>query len=304
LTHQVISAIGEIGGGRAADLYQLLCVKGPFRDIELPLFVRLLRQLGTREIIEQMPEGDLILGTVGERLYRHFTFYAVFQTPEPYTLIHGSEKLGTLEIVPEPKQYILFAARRWLVMDVDTERKEIHVEPARGRKRTHFRGRGGMLHDHIVRKMREILLSAEMPIYLDDVGDTLLQQTRKTALEARIATRSTLPLGPNRSCLLTWSGSRIHRTLAAMMITMDVHPIDRVIGMELPMPEVQIPTFVDQLFQNNYNPEHLALAVQDLLPNSKFDWTLGPELVAIRHARQFIDTTAAQRALTNIKGSG
>ncbi|HVS71002.1 MAG TPA: DEAD/DEAH box helicase [Phycisphaerae bacterium] len=140
LTHQILSTIGETGGRGAPELYQALCVEGAFRGIDRPLFVRLLRQLGSHGAIEQMVEGDLILGSLGERLYRHFTFYAVFQTPESYTLVHDSERLGTLDVVPEPGQHILFAARRWLVLDVDPERKEIHVRPARGRKRTRFGG--------------------------------------------------------------------------------------------------------------------------------------------------------------------
>ncbi len=131
LVHQMISTIGESGGRRAGDLYRLLCVAGPFRDVDQALFAKLLRQLASREIIEQMAEGDLILGILGERVYRHFTFYAVFETPEAYTLIHQSEHLGTLDIVPEEGQHVIFAARRWVVLNVDPERKEIHVQPAR-----------------------------------------------------------------------------------------------------------------------------------------------------------------------------
>ena len=143
------------------------------------------------------------------------------------------------------------------------------------------------------------MLSKVVPAYLDEAGRNLLDQGRKTATEAEIASRRTLPLGARRSCLLTWSGTRVHVTLAAMMITLDVHPIDRQIGLELPMPEDQIPTFLAGLRQRTFNPEHLALAIQAGLPNSKFDWILGPELVAVRHARKFIDIPAAQRILAS-----
>ncbi len=146
-------------------------------------------------------------------------------------------------------------------------------------------------------KMRELLLGTGLPAYLDETGRSLLDQSRTTAAESGVGTRVTLPLGPRRSCLLTWGGTRVHTTLSAMMMTLDVHPIDRLVGLDLPMPEDQVPAFVKALLGQPYNAEHLALAVQDSLPRSKFDWILGPELVAIRHARQFIDVSAARLVL-------
>jgi len=300
LTHQVVSAIGETGGRTAADLHSLLCMAGPFRGIEKGLFSQLLRQLGTREVIEQMPGDDLILGRLGERLYRHYTFYAVFQTPEAYALIHGSERLGTLDVVPEEGQHLLFAARRWLVMNVDAERKEIHVQPARGRRAPKFTGRGGMMHPRIVAMMREILLSHQIPSYLDQTGKGLLEHARRAASESGVTSKHILPLGPKRSCLLTWQGGRTQRTLSAMMKTLDVHPTDRIIGLELPMPADQVTAFVSDLLKRTFNPEHLALTIEDELPRSKFDWLLGPELLAIRNARQYLDVSTALSTLEGI----
>lgn len=304
LTHQVVSVIGETGGRPAAELFQLLCRQGPFRGVDPALFARLLRQLGARQLIEQMPGDDLILGALGEKLYRHFTFYAVFQTPETFTLIHGSERLGTLDVAPEEGQHVLFAAKRWLVMNVDVERKEIHVKPARGRRAPQFSGRGGMLHSRIVAKMREVLLSDQVPTYLDQTGKGLLEQARKTAGEAGIATKAVLALGPKRSCILTWGGTRIHRTISAMMKTFDVHPTERTIGLELPMPAEGVAPFVGKLLGSTFNLEHLALAVQEELPRSKFDWLLGPELLAVRHARQYIDVPNALHVLEQVSSSG
>ena len=48
------------------------------------MFARLLRQLGHPEValLEQAPDGTLLLGPEGERLAEHYSFYAVFQSPE------------------------------------------------------------------------------------------------------------------------------------------------------------------------------------------------------------------------------
>jgi hypothetical protein len=150
--------------------------------------------------------------------------------------------------------------------------------------------------------MREILLGSEVPPYLDESGQALLHQARTTAVEVNLTSRRTLPLGPERSWLLTWSGSKINQTLIGMMITLDVHPSNRLIAVEMPMPENQIAEFVGQLLRRDYNPEHLALAIHDFLPGSKYDWTLGPELIALRNARQYIDVDAAKKKLDGVFG--
>lgn len=148
--------------------------------------------------------------------------------------------------------------------------------------------------------MRELLQSASIPPYLDETGRIALEQGRRTAGEAGIFTTNILALGPKHSCLLTWSGTRIHRTLAAMMVTLDVHPTDCVIGLEVPMPAAQILTFITKLLETEFLAEHLALAVRDALPISKFDWLVGPELVAIHHARQFMDISSAKAILRSL----
>jgi ATP-dependent helicase Lhr and Lhr-like helicase len=54
-----------------------------------------LRALGQPEValIEQTSDGLLLLGPNGEKLVEHYSFYAVFQTPEEYRLISGGKEL-------------------------------------------------------------------------------------------------------------------------------------------------------------------------------------------------------------------
>jgi ATP-dependent helicase Lhr and Lhr-like helicase len=94
LTHQIISVISQTGGARADRLFDDLCRKGAFRDVEASLFARLLRNLAERDVIEQMPEGDLILGLKGEALRKTKDFYAVFPTAREFAVYFEAQRIG------------------------------------------------------------------------------------------------------------------------------------------------------------------------------------------------------------------
>lgn len=122
LVHQVLSVIAERGGVAARQLFLILCRRGPFKRVDPALFARLLRRLGHPEValIEQSPDGTLLLGPAGERIVEHYSFYAVFETPDEYRVLFGSRTLGTIPIVTPlaPDVTIIFAGRRWRVRAV------------------------------------------------------------------------------------------------------------------------------------------------------------------------------------------
>ena len=88
--------ISERSGSDARRLYTTLCEQGPFRQVDPELFARLLRWIGRPEValIEQAPDGTLLLGRGGERVVEHYTFYAAFQTPEEYRIVRGRQTVG------------------------------------------------------------------------------------------------------------------------------------------------------------------------------------------------------------------
>ena len=62
------------------------------------MFARLLRDLGSAEtaLVEQAPDGTLLLGPQGERLVEHYSFYAVFQSTEEFRVVAGGRQIGSL----------------------------------------------------------------------------------------------------------------------------------------------------------------------------------------------------------------
>lgn len=80
LIHQILALILQTGGVRPAVAWQLLCGRGPFRNADKALFAELLRRMAAPEVrlVEQSPEGLLMIGEAGEQLAESHEFYAVF----------------------------------------------------------------------------------------------------------------------------------------------------------------------------------------------------------------------------------
>lgn len=218
LVHQVLSVIAERGGVRAPQLFETLCGRGPFRRVDKALFGRLLRRMGDPEValIEQSPDGTLLLGREGERIVEHYSFYAVFETPEEYRVTFDGRPLGTIPItVPlAPKMTIVFSGRRWSVVAVHDREKVVLVKPSSGGRPPPFAGDFGVIDDRIVRRMRAVLERNDTPRYLDAVAAELLEEGRAAYRQLGLASRRIVDLGEGHYLLATWDGTVRTVTLA------------------------------------------------------------------------------------------
>ncbi len=234
LTHQIISTISETGAIDPLELHERLCKAGPFRAVLAPMFARILRQLGSQDVIEQGPDGKLILGLEGERIRSRHGFYATFSSRAEFSIVAGERTLGTLPIdtVPKIGEHIVFAARRWQVVDINAARLFLYVQPARRRRRPRFTGAPGEVHGRIREEMRILLTSEHHPIYLDSVAAAALEAARSVARGRDLARRRFLPLGEQRSLWLTWTGSSSQRTLVSLLASIGIDCVDREIAIE------------------------------------------------------------------------
>jgi ATP-dependent helicase Lhr and Lhr-like helicase len=220
LVHQILSVIAERGGIPAAALYRLLCQQGPFRTVDAALFQQVLRAMGRPEagLIEQAAGSLLLPGPVGERLLGHHSFYAVFQTPEEYRLLHAGQELGTIPVdnVLAPGMLLIFSGRRWQVRAVSPEDRVIEVEAARAGTPPLFGGDPGRVHDHVVGRMFDLLESTRLPVWLDRAALALLQEARRQFAMMRFHGRHLASDGANSHTLATRCGTVRTTTLAVV----------------------------------------------------------------------------------------
>ncbi len=221
LTHQILSVIAEHGGRSAARIYQTLCERGPFQSVTRTLFAHLLRQLGSSEValIEQAPDGTLLLGPKGERLVEHYSFYAVFQTPKEYRIITENKELGTLPItmVVVPDMTIIFSGRRWRILEVRDKEKVIRVSEDRVGTPPNFPGAGGLIHDRVVAEMQKVLTTAGIPDYLNETAAELLEHARSHLQTLGLPSNSLQEIGKHHALIATWTGTVKTSTLALML---------------------------------------------------------------------------------------
>ncbi|MFI5380678.1 MAG: DEAD/DEAH box helicase [Tepidisphaerales bacterium] len=289
LTHQIISTIAEKSGRRADALYESLCIRGPFRDIDQRLFAQLLRQLASRDVIEQTAEGDLILGLVGEKLRKDWTFYAAFNSPQEYAIVAGDRTLGKLSGLLAVGDCILFAGQRWRVAELDRERMEARVAPSPS-GRASFSGGGQGIHAAVVEKMRQILASAEPAGFLTPAGQEILARARQAAVGLR--NRGIRPGTGKQTLLLTWAGSRVQQTLLAMLESHKVSGVDHGIALRIDGDEPAARGALQAVMDLKTTPEQLAESLKDPA-DRKFDYLLGTGLLNQSRARMLVDVPGA-----------
>ncbi|EAQ10652.1 ATP-dependent Lhr-like helicase [Maritimibacter alkaliphilus HTCC2654] len=182
LVHQILSVIAQRGGASASVVYRTLCREGPFRKVTTEVFADVLRSIGHTEtgLIEQSGSGLLLLGPAGEKLVEHYSFYAVFQTPEEFRLVADGRDLGTLPIdnVLAPGMLLIFSGRRWVVQEIHDREKVIVVKPAKAGVPPVFGGDPGDIHDKVIDRMFAVLEGGTQPAYMDAVSLKMLDEAR------------------------------------------------------------------------------------------------------------------------------
>ncbi len=218
LVHQILSVIAERGGASAERLYSTLCRRGPFYAVDTDLFLAVLQQIGSPEIalIEQSDNGLLLLGRQGEKLVEHYSFYAVFKTPEEFRLVEQGKELGTLPVtdILVPGMTIIFSGRRWEIVEIHDSEKVILVAKSRDGAPPMFGGDPGEIHNRVVEKMFEVLEGEAIPIYLDRQAAALLAEARGNFMLAGAGVNRIIATGESNHLIATHKGSVVTNTLA------------------------------------------------------------------------------------------
>ncbi|MGL5336352.1 MAG: DEAD/DEAH box helicase [Enterovibrio sp.] len=226
LLHQVLSVTAQWGGVRAEQLYRILCETGPFQQVTTTHFKQLLAQMGKVELLTQLSSGELVLGLQGERLVNHYSFYAVFKTPEEFRIVANGKTLGTLPIdtMLLVDQNIIFNGKRWKIIEINTENKVIFVERSQGGTPPKFSGSGMNIHDVVRQEMFNIYCESDYRIttetgkkgFLDKAADKLF--TEGLAIFNELDLKNKLMIQKGFSVfILPWLGDKVVNTLVVML---------------------------------------------------------------------------------------
>jgi ATP-dependent helicase Lhr and Lhr-like helicase len=149
----------------------------------------LLRGIAKHELLEQVPQGELILGMLGERITASFDFYAAFQTNEEFTIRCGQEEIGKLPagLIPPVGEHLLLGGKRWEVREIIFNQKLVLVTLSPGKKPIPIvLGSDGEIHTRVLQEMKTVLMNQDEPAYVDQNSQILLRAARQTAAIASL----------------------------------------------------------------------------------------------------------------------
>lgn len=296
LVQQILSVIAERGGASAGDLWTTLVQSGPFNNFSRDDFVALLRFLGEKDLLVQEASGLLLHGSLGEKLVNHYEFYSAFLSDEEFRLVCDGRALGSLP-VSRPlvlEQRIIFAGRRWRVLDVDEEKKVVVVTPDKGGAPPMFDGASGKVHDRVREEMRKVLAEGAAVPFLDTQGSRLLDEARKHYSAGDLATRGLIPAGSS-VLLLTWRGDWTNDALALLLGRHGFNAANEGLAVRVYQPDGDrvLDVLGEIAAEGDKDPAALLSGVKNLI-REKWDWALPEQLLHKSFASSFIDLRGAR----------
>lgn len=298
LIQQILSVIAERGGATAGELWATLVKGGPFDGLARDDFALLLRHMGEKQLLTQDSSGLLLHGELGEKLVNHYEFYAAFASDEEFRLLCEGRTLGSLPVSHPlvPNQRIIFAGRRWRVLDVNAEKKIIVVTPDRGGAPPSFDGGGAMVHDVVRQEMRAVLRENEPVPFLDLGAAALLAEARDFYRRANLDAVRLFQRG-HESVLLTWRGDWVNDGLAMLLMGRGVPATNE--GVALTVPSVSTDRLFDTLADIAetpiLDPVEVLAAAKNIL-REKWDWMMPEPMLRKSFASLCLDLDGARMA--------
>ena len=263
--------------------------------------------MGAKDLLQQCADGTLMLGAKGERIVEHYSFYAVFNSPEEFRIQHAGHVLGSMafEISLTPDIHIIFGGRRWRVVGVDTTAKVVTVEPAPSGRVPRFEGsRGGLVHDRIRKQMREVYETGSLYAYLNPEARALLTEARQAYARLGLTETTCVSEGGN-TVLFLCRGDRILSTAAVLLLNsgLSVEVLGPAITIKKVVPLDVIRHLKEICAGPPPNAEELAVRVANKRCE-KYDWVLDEPLLCANYAAQNLsveDTVLALRETCCLK---
>ncbi|MGN0909648.1 MAG: DEAD/DEAH box helicase [Succinivibrio sp.] len=219
LLQQTLSVIASRGSASARNLYALLCKTGPFSLCTSSIFAQFLHDLGDSNLITQLADGTLALGTGGEDLVSSWGFYSAFQTPDEFAIEHDGRVIGRVP-VSQPLELgmtFLFAGRGWKIVFLSDSQKIIGVKPyPHTTLPLVLGGAGGRIHDKLRSTMFEMYCEGKIPEFLNRAAHLNFARGLMTFDKFDLE-HCRLMRAPDALVIYPWRGDRVMRTMQLML---------------------------------------------------------------------------------------
>lgn len=207
LYQQILSCVSQAGELSPEALSEKILSMDNFTKISLDDFMSLVTHMVSLDHLELTDERSLIIGLEGEKIVNNYKFYAVFpDTEEEWAVMHGSEKLGTIEYPVKPSSYFTIAGQCWTVTAVDNTKRLVFVEKNKRKIELLWKGDRAIVHDKILQRMKKVLTESRDYPYLQNAAREKLAEGRKIAAEYSLDSQNIFRLDDKTLCLFPWIG--------------------------------------------------------------------------------------------------
>ena len=199
----------------AVSLFTLLCESGPFRNTTPSDLRCLLKYLFTKNLIDQEPEGFLILGLEGEKVAARPDFYAAFWTRSELSVRYDGRVIGQVSPSREIKtgEALVLNGQRWQIHRVSWKTRVIEVAPTEVNKAPVFLGNGGSLHTEIFKEMQVVLSQGGDSGWMEGGAVSFLNDARELAKSSGLYTSDVL-VGETGIQWFPWVGTKAQAAIA------------------------------------------------------------------------------------------
>jgi len=300
LVHQILSILRQTGGITAGVIQKRLVTQGAFHAVTGGQLAAVLRALAAKELIEQVPTGELILAPKGEGLTHGKDFYAAFAGSADYSIRQGQMILGKLpvESVPPEGEHLLLNGRRWTVLMIDARSMTVEVIPAKGRKKPVFLGTGGSSHRKIIEAMRGILAGSAFPSFLHHDATKLLDAARVYAAKAGLFENRWLDTAGG--CLVfPWTGTKGMEVLKLCAESEGIEYQAGHLSIEYRTDGENLRRHLDRVAERGFNVIDLAETMRSKC-RDKFDELLPEDLLDLSNSVRALSIEDAADAATEV----
>ncbi|MED3647392.1 helicase-related protein, partial [Halalkalibacterium halodurans] len=222
LFHQILSICQETNGVTLSNLLERIENNHIFYQLGALDVQILINHMLEHDYLEMVQgPNEIIVGLAGERILRSRDFYAVFKTPEEYTVLEGVRKIGTLDksvFLGVEGDNIILAGKLWTIKQIDTEKNKIYVSKAVNGKPPKYSSSGVKLHKKIGEKIMEILCDNPQFHYTNQEALDSLNDLRRFYHENELVpTDRVVKVEESNFLLESFTGTVIAQTLVLML---------------------------------------------------------------------------------------
>lgn len=295
LVQQLLCILASADQGCAqSQVFHLLCLTGPFRQVHEYQFNQIIQNLENHEILNNRAE-ILKSNPIGFARLQKEGLIAAFRARLTLRALSSGEHIGeiTLDDKLQTGERLNLGGQRWEIKSLDLKNQTVELIPGPERRKAHFASGGTPIHSQIHQRMRDILEKTTTPTYLDDQARQALTEARAAYLRAELDHKS-LYFQTNAGWIFHWLGDRVSQTLIALLEKQGIAsfadgPAVRHFAERQPL--------FDALHKiSQLDSNHPTNLLHEGIPIAKFDHLIPEPLLRWEQERHKFDIPAAIRA--------